>query len=571
MTQTRTGWDLPVRVMVLLTLALLPLGYLGVIQTGVLAETSEVRLRLSLIAATEAVTQGETQMLERALGAAESLSGPAGQLADDPATCSAAMIRFLRHHPTYSFAGFLEISGRMRCGTVSEDLDFSLDPGLASLQAAPVVAIRPEPNSIVDQSPVAMVFAPVHGADDTLIGHIVLSIPAKTLAGSRDMENAQAPLGMAIYTREGRILQVQGRAPDIGALQSLGDLWALEAAATQDVIDGDGVHRIAVVLPMIPGQVHAVALWPRAEAEPTLLGFALPARLFPVLMWLASLAVAYLAIHRLVVRHIQRLDGQMAQFGRHRKIFKPQDDPAIPAEIRALEATFQGMALDLISEEARMEDALREKNILIKEVHHRVKNNLQLISSIMNLQLRDIENPETRTILRRLQDRVRGLATVYGYLYQTDRVERTSAAQLLEDVFGQVLDPDTLPKIGIEIEQHFDDAALTADQAVPLALLASELAANALTTVLTAPDEAHRIALRFEHLPGRRARLACRNSLPRSASDQPPEGEGGLGSKLVQAFAQQLNATPHTDIQDGQFNVTITFDLQDFEFEDRSY
>ena len=79
---------------------------------------------------------------------------------------------------------------------------------------------------------------------------------------------------------------------------------------------------------------------------------------------------------------------------------------------------FLSMAEGILQDEAELEDALREKSLLIREVHHRVKNNLQLIASIMNMQIRRSRNSETTSVVRRLQDRVLGLARVHRQMYE---------------------------------------------------------------------------------------------------------------------------------------------------------
>ncbi len=566
------GAGLPVRIMLLLTLALLPLGYLGVIQTTALSDTAESRLRLSLIGATEATIQGKTQRLERGLGAAEAIAGIVGQFIDDPDGCAQFMATFTARDPAFSYAGFLERDGAVRCASAPEFLSYMADADLTSLTGTPRAVIRPAPNAPADGAPVSVILWPVVEDDGSLRGYVALTLPGGEIAQELSQVPAR-PTTLATYNREGRALRLEGPEPTAAMIAELqervGQMPPLQPT-THLINDDTGAPKVLVLLPMIPQQVYAIAVWPHTTPSPALFGMSLPAPFFPGLMWIASLAVAYLAMHRLVVRHVQRLGQQMEAFGRHRTINRPDDDPAIPSEIRALETTFQGMALDLISEEARMEDALREKNMLIKEVHHRVKNNLQLITSIMNLQVRDTQSVEAQNILARLQDRVRGLATVYGHMYEARGVERTSAAELLGDVFGAVLNAGDLPAKGVTVTVNFEDASLTADQAVPLTLLASELAAQCLATVLASPDQTHDIDAEFALVAHGQARLACTHRGPqRSPESATPEA--GLASKLLTAFARQLDTTPKIDAQSDYCRTSITFALQAFDYADRSY
>ena len=564
---TRIFRGLPLRIMLLLTLAMLPLGYLSVQQTLALSQTAESRLRLSLIAMTEAATHGEKQVLERAFGAAEALASLSRQYGANQDACLNVVAGFLQDNPAYSFAAFLDARGKSICVAPSGTVMPPVARHLLLSTAGNVVAGD-------DPARAAIIYWPVKEMGGTLIGWVAIAVHASTLVATSDLRADAVPLLLTIFGPDDAILSTQRSAQEpLLAQASMHDGLpaGLLQPLAQDVVNAAGEPRLRVTLPLIPGQVYAAAMWPLPQDVVSLSRGALPATVFPGLMWLASLAVAWLAVHRLVVRHVQRLGQQMRRFGQKRTIPQPPNDPSVPPEIRELETTFQGMALDLVSEEARMEDALREKNTLIKEVHHRVKNNLQLISSIMSLQLRATQTDEAKASLIRLQERVRGLATVYSYLYEAEGIERTSASSLLRDVFGQVLNTETLPMVGVSVTESYDDAFLTADQAVPLALLANELAGNALRTVLQRPDQQHQIDLSFHVDDSAMARLQCRFSTPRQSCPGGNMGAKGLGGRLIDAFAQQLDASVTVDETPEHFHVEVAFNLSDKDYEDRTY
>ena len=99
----------------------------------------------------------------------------------------------------------------------------------------------------------------------------------------------------------------------------------------------------------------------------------------------------------------------MDRFAETREFSPVTGGLVMPSELQALQDNFDRMADNIMQDEAAMENTVREKNVLIKEVHHRVKNNLQLISSIMNMQIRQAKQDETKSALSRLQDRVLSL------------------------------------------------------------------------------------------------------------------------------------------------------------------
>ena len=151
-------------------------------------------------------------------------------------------------------------------------------------------------------------------------------------------------------------------------------------------------------------------------------------------MWAASLSVAMFALHRLVLRHIAILRARIRDFENDRLV--PAEGAALkmPSELADVYLNFTTLADNVVREEARMEDILRDKNILMKEVHHRVKNNLQLICSIMNLQINVAEHDETIEALERLQGRVLSMATIHRDLYQTQNKGRVNVGHLINEI-----------------------------------------------------------------------------------------------------------------------------------------
>jgi two-component sensor histidine kinase len=222
------------------------------------------------------------------------------------------------------------------------------------------------------------------------------------------------------------------------------------------------------------------------------------------------------------------------------------------------------MAIDLANDEARMEDALREKNVLLKEIHHRVKNNLQLISSIMNMQIRAAREEETVAFLRRLQERVLGLAAVHRNLYQANDLSRTDAGRLLEDLFRQLLSMSPRTAEEVQFRGEFDQLTLYPDQALPLSLLASELGTNALNHVSAPAGQPKTITVTLRKLPSGEAELACENSIGPDSKPATAAPGQGLGTRLIRAFAAQLGGTVETETTDGIHRVSLRFRVEAF-------
>lgn len=137
-----------------------------------------------------------------------------------------------------------------------------------------------------------------------------------------------------------------------------------------------------------------------------------------------------------------------------------------------------------ISERKRGEEALRasleEKTVLLKEVHHRVKNNLQIISSLLSLQATQTQIPEVLCSLRDTQNRVRSMALLHETLYRSGNLARIRLRDYVDNLCGQLLRAADHAGGGLHLERGLDDLSLSLDQAVPCGLIINELVSNAL-------------------------------------------------------------------------------------------
>jgi two-component sensor histidine kinase len=547
------------RMAAFLVLALLPIGLLGILQTVELSREVRSRSELTLLALTNNAAFGERQIYERAFGAAEALSSVLRLMRNNPASCSRYLREYLDSTNRYSFIGFLPRDGVLTCSSAPGPVDFGSSAVLAPRLANPEPWIARRENPAVSGEPVINVLHPV-SEDGAFIGYVSISIPLARMDMQSDVERERVPLSLITYGPDGNLLSEESNQPSgeiILPRDRATEALTLETGHTFVGLDRDGTETVFAVVPIIPGLAYALGAWPLNESIAP--RGALPG-LFPALMLATSLAVAFLALDRLVVRHINRLRHKMRAFGLNRQLPPAANARSMPQELRDLDSSFREMAFTLMDDEARMEDALREKNVLLKEVHHRVKNNLQLISSIMNMQVRKSPEPAIRRVLQRLQERILSLSTVHRNLYQADSLDRIDAGRLLSELVDQLVrgtDPDKL-----DCEMDFDPVILFPDQAVPLSLLASELVTNALK-YLGAPEGSKsrlRVSLK-EETPGQ-VRLTCGNSL----SDDPtePDADGGLGMQLVHAFAGQLGGRIEIEETPDFYRATVLFAIEDF-------
>ncbi|HVG47241.1 MAG TPA: sensor histidine kinase, partial [Rubellimicrobium sp.] len=316
--------------------------------------------------------------------------------------------------------------------------------------------------------------------------------------------------------------------------------------------DSQGVARVYTVTPLVPDVAYALGIWTPEQARQGIGKLTDSPLLFPLLMWIVSLVVAFWSLHGLMIRRVTELASRMRRFGRDRSLLGRISGPGAPYELREIEDAFRTMAASILQDEARMENAFRERGVLLREVHHRVKNNLQLISSIISMQVRRMPDPRTRSILRRLQDRVLTLASIYRSLYTSPDLGDVNAAPVVRAIVEQELRNAQSP---VEATLDIEDMVLDPDKVVPLAFLAAEAMSNAVSRARS-PDGRPSISATL-HRDGDTATLRIANSLDAASSQE--DAPQGLGQHLIQAFAAQVGGPVETQLRDRLFILSVTF------------
>lgn len=133
--------------------------------------------------------------------------------------------------------------------------------------------------------------------------------------------------------------------------------------------------------------------------------------------------------------------------------------------------------------EEQIEASLHEKEVLLKEVHHRVKNNLQIVSSLFNLQSNLVDDPAVLEILQDSQNRVRSMALVHELLYRSENLASVSLLEYVRELTSHLLRSlrtQQQPAFGVNLKIHGDPILLNVNDLVPAGLIINELVTNAL-------------------------------------------------------------------------------------------
>jgi PAS domain S-box-containing protein len=128
----------------------------------------------------------------------------------------------------------------------------------------------------------------------------------------------------------------------------------------------------------------------------------------------------------------------------------------------------------------RLQEALNEKELLLKEVYHRVKNNLQIVSSLISLQARNVKNTEALELLKQSADRIKVMALLHEKLYQSKDLARIDFNEYIHALVDYLLTGYCRPTNLIKVTMFIEDVHLDVDTAIPCGLIINELVSNAL-------------------------------------------------------------------------------------------
>ncbi|WP_319643081.1 sensor histidine kinase [Methanovulcanius yangii] len=207
-----------------------------------------------------------------------------------------------------------------------------------------------------------------------------------------------------------------------------------------------------------------------------------------------------------------------------------------------------------------LESSLQEKDILIKEVHHRVKNNLQLISSILKMHYYRTDDAETKEILENCRNRIFSMATIHEHLYRSDNLAAVRMADYIPRLAANLSSqrPDDLH--GVEILTRCDpDITLDIDTCIPCGIIINELITNALKYGY-GPGRRGEIVVSLHHAPHRpgflRLEVTNDGAVPEEALDL--ESATTLGMQLVSSLTAQIDGEAEVR-QNGSLTIAILF------------
>lgn len=192
--------------------------------------------------------------------------------------------------------------------------------------------------------------------------------------------------------------------------------------------------------------------------------------------------------------------------------------------------------------ENEIKDSLREKEALLKEIHHRVKNNMQIISSLLSLQSRYIKDKESFGVFKESQNRVKSMAMIHERLYNSKGLAKIDFTEYINDLVSDLFSSYGVDN-GIKVEMDTDSIFLNVDTSIPCGLIINELVTNSLKYAFKNVNNAEKRIYIKLHRKNKNILLVVGDNGIGLPEDLDLEHSETLGLRLVKTLVDQLNGT----------------------------
>ncbi|HEY1142629.1 MAG TPA: sensor histidine kinase [Sphingomicrobium sp.] len=271
--------------------------------------------------------------------------------------------------------------------------------------------------------------------------------------------------------------------------------------------------------------------------------------LLPFLMWLVAAVIIWILVNRLLIRPLRNLQRSVARYQPGDASFALPKTVGPATEIEDLRDAFERTVTRVEESEREMAAALDGQRRLVREVHHRVKNNLQVVASLINIHGRSAESPFARAAYGSISRRVGALAIVHrNHFAEMEENRGISLRPLISELAAELRATAPEEARGLRIELDLEGANTTQDVAVSVAFLITEIVEFAM---LRTPDDPVEISLR------RTSELTARLTLNSKVLNPDDEGdrEKIQFERIVGGLAKQLRSTLERKL--GRYSVDL--------------
>ena len=540
-----------VRLGLAMAAALLPVLMLGAAQSVVAFNKETADRRSDLAAAAERSAQAARARLQSATVLLETIS---------PATvgvqCTARLGNLMESNPAFANLVRLDASGRVRCAadSVLGGRERREQPWFRRLQAGESVVVENAPAGAYAAEPTVLAAARANDELGRFDGAMMALIRLQSLRPNLD-SGMPADTQVALINRDGRYISQT----DPQAFTRPPNGWAERTLKDDEFVfygrDSKGQRRVYSAAPLLEDDVFTLLSAPSPSAFSWARINVLSSILLPLLAFFSALVALWVVTEAVVIRWLHYLERVAAIYAKGRFTVRPVQADRAPPEIRDLARTLDTLAETIVTRDLSLRDSLAQKDALMREIHHRVKNNLQVITSLLNMQQRALSDPGAREAMSDTRQRISALALIYRALYQGPDLKKVDLRHFLEELIAQIVtSAEHEPGAAVRTELDADDLIIDPDKLAPLALFAVEAINNAQKHAFAGHGGVLRVRFKVE---GDEARLEIADDGGQGVASRSAEG---VGRTLMNAFARQLRGrSDFTDNLWGGATATLIF------------
>lgn len=540
------------RLVIVMSIALVPVLLLSAVQSVLIFNHESLERKVDL---TGAVERSATSANARINYAGVLLRG-LGMVSAGP-ECASRLAEIRDRIPGYANLLRFNSAGEVQCAASPAPADsLRADrPWFRALRHGSSMTVTIEPGVTYGEEPVLLVSVPAQYGKGPPVGVLTGVITLKSLRPDTDPRFDPPGSETALADRTGRLLTstravafpVTLQARDTSGVAGRTWVWSGKDRLGQD--------RLFTVAPLAEGNIRAVFSAPYRDVIAWVWLNPLSAAGLPLLAFGLALAGVWVVADHGLVRWIRYLQRIAAIYAHGRYNIHPQRAQRAPPEIRDLAETLDSMATEIATRDRALRENLVHKDDLLREIHHRVKNNLQVVSSLLNMQQRTLIDPAARAAISDTQQRIAALALIYRALYEGPDLRKVDLRTFLGELINQLIMSDTGTRTNVRTELVVDTLTIDPDHLAPLALFAVEAISNAKKHGLAQSGGALMVSFRVR---GDHAELAITDS-GREGAAPTLVGEG-VGSTLMRAFARQLGgAASFRTETGGGMTASLTF------------
>jgi two-component sensor histidine kinase len=549
----RQGWSLRARLLIFVSIALWPIAVVSIFQGIERADADRSSIRDRMVQSAQALAGDEDDLLASAEQITRAISNISAVNTVMP-ECDSVLKEALVGVTYFSNLMRIDQDGAVACSALphAKALNLSALPIFARARQAAGFVVSGEIASAALQRPVVAGMLPLRDAKGVFQGTLMIELDTAWL-DSLMRTHARAPGAVVfIADRDGHILGSNDRA----VAQSLirGASWTENSSILREARDASGSNWRFSEIALQGGPLFiGYAMKESALFSATYLSVATDF-LTPVLMIMLAWTAIWFATEQQVTRWILYLRRISAAYrGGHYSV-RPSLAGA-PAEFTALGQGFSDMANSIQDRDQRLRDAVEQKTVLIREIHHRVKNNLQVVMSLLSLQVGQVRDPGARQALVQAQARINALVVVHRILHEIEYQPTVDLKRIISELGHQIAEGMSGDNSKLVYKEDLVSATVSGDFAIPLALFVTEALTNTFKHAFP-PGGAGTISISLASL-GAQLRLVIADN----GQGYEHNGEsGGLGRRLIQSLAQQVQGQVQITTAPGKgTRIELTF------------